>query len=622
MGDTVMTISSIATVLIVVVIYGAGTDYNLFLISRFREELQNGTDGDKRTATRTTVQHIGESIFNSAATTVTGFLAMAFTQFGLFNTTGPILAVSILVTLLVSMTLTPAVLSLLGMRTFWPRRLATMRQNATNHLYVGLANTLRRYPAPIAALLLAGAIPLALYGVQYQVTYDFFDDLPDDVESVRGFRLLEEHIGPGEMQPVTLLSTVEGDDLLVESARLTESIAAVEGVATVRSGVQPFGAAHPTAGFSRLDVQLTTLGNATAPADAEPTPEQQEMFDALLADLPAYLDQVAEADPALAENPAYDDARTALGAEAGPDLPQLSASLLALAEAAQPRYLPLETLPAGVGAMFGGAQMSGLVNSFINADENVLRFEIVLADSPSSNQAMDTIEALLERLAGETVATVATGGTAVSLDLRQLIAEDLLLTVVLVLSGIFIILAIMLRSLVAPVYLVGTIVLSYTTTLGMTRIASDVLFDAPELVFWVPFMIFVFLVALGIDYSIYLFSRIKEEIRKGHPMTEAVTRSVAIAGSIIAMAGLIVAGSFIALTTGNIVGLQQVGFAVGVGILVDTIIVRSVLVPAIAILVGKWSWWPGPMVAATQRSAQSAHDKRASQPELAPVEGR
>jgi RND superfamily putative drug exporter len=227
---------------------------------------------------------------------------------------------------------------------------------------------------------------------------------------------------------------------------------------------------------------------------------------------------------------------------------------------------------------------------------------------------MDTLEDIEGQLEDQSSAHFMTGATVTTLDLRRIMASDLRLTIGLVLGGIFIILVIMLRSLVAPLYLIGTIVLSFGATLGLTRLVTGPLFGEERLVFWVPFMMFVFLVALGIDYSIFLFSRIKEEMGRGGAMQPAVVRSVGMTGAIITSAGVIVAGSFIALTTGDIIGLQQVGFAVGAGILIDTVVIRTVLVPAIALMVGRWSWWPGGLFRAGQPDAVQPRPERVTVP--------
>lgn len=593
-GDNFLEVSSTATTLMIVVIYGAGTDYCLFLISRFREEY--AASQDKAQSTINTVQNVGESIFNSAATTTTGFLAMAFTEFGLFNVTGPVLAITIVLTLAVGLTLTPAVLSLLGKGAFWPVR-GSLKNTAGTGIYGILADNIRKYNYQIVGVMLLGALPLAFYGLQYESSYDALLDLPDDAESVQGFRILEDSIGAGEMQPVTLVAEVGTENTLEASANLANDLQTMDGVEVVRTAVQPFGPNDPQlTGLTRLDTQLNQLANTlTLPeGDVTFTEAEQQFVGNLLADLPAYLALAAERQPEL-------DTSTALAAlqdGSEPFSAELGPALAALAADAGSTHLALSALPAGVQAAFGGPEVAGLLDSYINYETGYALYEIVLSYGPYTTEAMDTVEAMNEMVGNDYGGYGTSGATQISADIRSVIGSDLRLTVVLVLGGIFLVLIIMLRSLVGPLYLIGTILLSYTTTLGVTRIGSDVLFGESQLVYWVPFMMFVFLVALGIDYSIYLFGRIKEEMHKTD-VHNGIANSVRATGSIITSAGVIVSGTFAALITGDILGLQQVGFAVGAGILIDTVIVRTIFVPALASVVGKWSWFPGPIMAIT-----------------------
>lgn len=592
LGVELLVVPSVSTVLLIVVIYGAGTDYCLFLISRFREELGHS---EKMPAARTTVERIGESISNSAATTTTGFLAMAFTQFGFFNTSGPILAIGIVVTLLASMTLTPAILSIFGQRVFFPIKITGPQDPP--RISVAMSRFIKRYPAPIAVVLISIGVILTIYGAGYTMTFNFLNDLPQDAESVASFRLLEDEIGPGNLQPLTIVAEVEDDSLYQSSADLAALMLAVDGVADVRGATQPLGANHQTTNVTRMDTQLNMLASITTPADSEPTEEQITQIGNLIAALPDYLTTLTEYAPELAEDPAFADALDAIErSSAEPQLADLSSSLGRLAESAPAVHVPLTEIPSDVTLFFGGDLVMGLTSGYVNAESQIVRFDVILADDPYGNDAIDTLDELRGVIEDASVDSGITGTTALNLDLRLLIDSDLQLTIFLVLTGIFIILVLMLRSLVAPIYLIGTIALSFGGTLGLTRMATGPLFGEEDLVFWVPFMIFVFLVALGIDYSIFLFSRIKEELKKDGDITESIFRAIGSTGSIIASAGAIVAGSFVALTTTDIVGLNQVGFAVGVGILIDTIIIRTILVPAIAILVGRWSWFPGPLM--------------------------
>jgi len=235
-----------------------------------------------------------------------------------------------------------------------------------------------------------------------------------------------------------------------------------------------------------------------------------------------------------------------------------------------------------------------LTTRYLASDGTAFKLDVILAESPSSDKAMDTTAAIRGILAryqdhGDAVAS---GGAAVNTDIRDTMNRDLLRAISFVLIGIFIVLLLMLHSIVAPMYLIGTVVLSYTFTLGLTNLVFKTFMGVEGLTWYVPFFAFVFLVALGIDYSIFLFGRIKEEVGN-HGIREGVHVAVATTGAIITSAGMILSGTFAAMMAGEIAGLLELGFAVAVGVLIDTFVVRTVLDPALAALFGRWTWWPG-----------------------------
>lgn len=160
-----------------------------------------------------------------------------------------------------------------------------------------------------------------------------------------------------------------------------------------------------------------------------------------------------------------------------------------------------------------------------------------------------------------------------------------------VILGVFLVLALLLRSLVAPFYLILTVLLSFAATLGLTVVVFQLVLGESGLVWWLPIFLFVVLVALGADYNIFLTSRVREEAAHTDTRT-AVARGLAATGHVITSAGLILAGTFGALLVSSLEGLVQMGFAASVGILIDTFVVRSLLVPSIAVLAGSASWWP------------------------------
>ncbi|MBI4729585.1 MAG: MMPL family transporter [Acidobacteria bacterium] len=235
---------------------------------------------------------------------------------------------------------------------------------------------------------------------------------------------------------------------------------------------------------------------------------------------------------------------------------------------------------------------------FVSSDLRTTRLFVTLAYPPyagESFRAVDQIREMSRFALNKTPlegAPVAVGGSASFFDdIRTLSEGDLSTIIPAVLLGIFLVLALLLRSLVAPVYLILTVALSFVSTLGLTTLVFQDLLGHSSLPWWLPIFLFVILVALGADYNIFLMSRIREESRS-HPTAEATARGLALTGHVITSAGLILAGTFAAMMAAKLGSLQQMGFAVTVGVLLDTFIVRSLLVPSIATLLGRFNWWP------------------------------
>ncbi len=216
-----------------------------------------------------------------------------------------------------------------------------------------------------------------------------------------------------------------------------------------------------------------------------------------------------------------------------------------------------------------------------------------LVDVPDSDAAYDTIGRLRDRLHSQVPAAdaVVGGQTAVVHDVNVAAAHDRDLTIPLVLGVVFVILALLLRALVAPIVLMATVVLSFGAALGVSAffIAHVFHFEGADPTF--PLFAFIFLVALGIDYNIFLMTRVREEAAK-RGTAEGVVVGVAVTGGVITSAGAVLAATFAVLALLPLVQLIEVGFAVAVGVLLDTLVVRSILVPALTIDLGRWVWWP------------------------------
>jgi putative drug exporter of the RND superfamily len=212
------------------------------------------------------------------------------------------------------------------------------------------------------------------------------------------------------------------------------------------------------------------------------------------------------------------------------------------------------------------------------------------ADSPAAYATVTRVRAAVHAVPG--AGGLVGGATAVSLDIRQAATHDRELIIPLILLVVFLILGLLLRAAVAAVVLIATVVLSYFAALGASALAFRDLFHFGGADTSFPLFTFVFLVALGIDYNIFLMTRVREEAQRHGPRAGALT-GLSATGGVITSAGLVLAGTFAVLGTLPVTFLAELGFAVAFGVLLDTIIVRSILVTALSLDLGRHMWWPG-----------------------------
>jgi RND superfamily putative drug exporter len=252
-------------------------------------------------------------------------------------------------------------------------------------------------------------------------------------------------------------------------------------------------------------------------------------------------------------------------------------------------------LPTGLTGD-AGAALERMVAEFVSADGAISRLVVVADSDPYSTEALDTVGRIRAAMATATPSlpgarALVGGSTAEFADIQATIASDFQRVAVITVIGILLVLMLLLRSVVAPLFLVATVLLSYATTLHLAGgLFQDVLGQAGANYF-LPLLVFVLLVALGSDYNIFVTSRIREESRN-RPIREGIRIAAARTGTVVTSAGIILAGTFAALMTAPLELLFQVGAAVAMGVLLDTFVVRSLLVPALTAVFGDWSWWP------------------------------
>lgn len=223
-------------------------------------------------------------------------------------------------------------------------------------------------------------------------------------------------------------------------------------------------------------------------------------------------------------------------------------------------------------------------------DGNVL-IQATLSSPADSNQARGTIKTLRERLRSIDAAALVGGITAIELDSNTAAQSDLRTIIPLVLGVILVILMLLLRAVVAPILLIGSVILSFAATIGISALLFNHVFKFAGSDAAIPLFGFIFLVALGVDYNIFLMTRVREEAQKLGTRA-GITRGLSVTGSVITSAGVVLAATFAALVVIPILFLVQIAFIVAFGVLLDTIIVRSLLVPALSYDIGKVIWWP------------------------------
>jgi RND superfamily putative drug exporter len=515
---------SISKVFAIVILYGAGTDYCLFLISRYREELTAGHPVPS--AIGLSVGAVGAALAASAGTVMCGLGLMGTAEFAKVRYAGPAIAFSLGIALLASLTLTPALLRLVGKKVFWPgkaprrRPLQLASAPEETKIWSWVSHVVADHPVLTMAGSALALLPLALFGYNVQANYRHTSELSPRADSVRGLAAIERHFAIGETGPLTVLlvSSNEWTNTLgqAELDHLSRGFGRLPGVAEVRSLVQPLG--KPMPGFVMASASSGGLGNLF----------QQHRRAALERYVSTLPPESAGESPALPRHVARID-------------------------------LILDSDPFDAASV---ATMR-MVQTWV---QDELPHLTVLSD-----------------IQGEIF-----GVTANAYDLAQVTESDRHRVNLLILAGIFVILLALVRRPFFALYMLVTVLFSYFATLGATRLAA-VLWTGHTLdqVDWrVPFFLFTILVAVGEDYNILLVSRALQE-RKNHGAREGMRRALARTGGTITSCGLIVAGTFATLMLASLSTLKQIGFALAFGVLIDTFIVRPLLVPAFAMLFWK-----------------------------------
>ena len=466
-----LTVSGQTSGIMLILIFGAGTDYCLLIVARYREELVRFRD--PHDAMRETVRHTTPAILSSAGTVVLAMLVLLLAELRSTASLGPALIIGVTIAMLAGLTLLPALLLAIGRRSFWPSIPRYDEPSGSRiRLWPRLAGSVADRPWPwlatVTAILIALSLGLLTQTNQPTSDIDLFIDQP---ESTRGITALQDKLPPGDLAQGTVLVGAE------DEATVQADTAAV----------------------------LRALGDASIVADAFPG---------------------------------------ARGREGGTTWQQV-------------RFAP--------------------------------------AGNPYAQDAVDEIEPLREQLdeatSGNSMVYVG-GPTAETADAQATNSRDLRIIVPGVLLVIALVLVLLLRAVVAPAMLVATVVVGFAATLGTCWMLFLGVLDQPGIDPGTITFIFLFTAALGIDYNIFLVARVREEYDRSGDTVDATRRALATTGGVITSAGVILAGTFLILAALPLLPLRQLGIAVAIGVLLDTVLIRAMVVPAALTILRDRSWWP------------------------------
>ena len=458
-----LTVNGQSAGILTVLVFGAGTDYALLLVARYREELRRHED--RHEAMALALNRAGPAVLASGLTVVLSMLMLLVAEMNSTRGLGPVAAIGVAVALLAMLTLFPALLLVFGRWIFWPAIPHLGSPDPTERgVWARMGRRIARRPRVVwvATALALGVLSLGLLQIRAAgiANADAFTGRPD---SIVGQEVSARYFPAGSGDPLVIVTNK------AQGEQVGRAVAADRGVVPTSIGVPP----------------------GTAP------------------------------------------------------------------------------------------EHNGKV-----------LFEATMRDPADSDAAKATVERVRDTVHAVPDADAQVGGgTAALLDMENAQTHDNLLVIPLVLAVVLLVLGILLRALVAPLLLIGTVMLSLATALGLSALAFRHVFDYAGEDVAFPLFVFVFLVALGIDYNIFLTTRIREEA--GHQGTRpGVVTGLATTGAVITSAGLVLAGTFAALGTLPMVGFAEIGFAVALGVLLDTFIVRSVLVTSLFLDVGPKVWWP------------------------------
>lgn len=595
----VMDIFYITRVIVLVSMLGAGCDYSVFIISRYREERRSGKS--KEDALSEAVVWAGESVLTSGLAVIIGFAVMALCSYSLVSSMAIVLAIGIVLAMLAALTLIPAVISIVGDRVFWPRDMEFYRrmEASGSGLYGRLTEAGRRYftwagkfsvnhAKAIVAVAILITVPLGYTAVTSDDSFDMISVMPDS-EAKNGVDAITESTDGGLLMPTYAL--VQLDSPIAEMTDLGGGMGVLRWTSEGQSYLA--GLSELQGRFTEADSNVSyVMGPVSWSAlysmahdalvqagypEGMVTPEMVNR--AVLSQIPDVVSDRLEA------------FFGSYGWNLTPDT-----------------ALPLSPeMQAPVSSLLDYAVNTGA--GLVSSDGMYVQMMIVVSDEPMSQESMASVGTARDVLDAYTsenpwaVDAWVLGTPAVLYDISGVVNTEFHWIEVGVILLIYVLLMLVLGSYFTPIRSLATIMMGVLWTLGVLQLVFVHALGA-EVVWIVPIVLFVICLGLGMDYDILLTTRIREGKVRGMSNDIAIRDSLMRSGGIITLCGLIMGGTFLTLLLSGSVMLKEIGFALGFAILLDSLIVVPYVVPALMHLMGDWSW-KGPKFLQRRSEGQS-----------------
>ncbi len=586
----VLNIFFITEMMLLVAMMGAGCDYCIFIIARYREGLRAGLGHDG--ALHDAIKWAGESIATSGASVIIGFGVMSICSISMVSTMGICLALGILIAMIAALTLIPSILQLVGDKIFWPTTMKAFEPGgkATKGWYGWFGRLGERYfekssrfsmkhaKAIVIATILV-SVPAAYVAMNSETSYDMISSMQTG-ESGEGMDLIGEYANQGMFMPNYVLfksseplATISDNPMMpgVKTLTWTEEFRNMELDELCDSIEEDPNVAIATGPFVWDSAVKQTTAALAEQGVTSPTAEM--IVTTMLGSLPEtqalyVMNVVSE----MRNAGMSDDALVLLG---GPSIDYI-----------------VNTTSRAIGGDFVKAG-DGNVN-FITVTYSTAAAAMAPVSMDSIDTASGKIAAFMNEVNSEYGGTLleqkwVTGTAAVMYDVSKDVSNEFTTIEVLVVVLIIVLLFVVMKSYLIPLRSVLTILMSICWTLAVTHLLFTTVLGA-DVTWLIPLILLVICLGLGMDYDILLTTRIRENVVKGMSNDDAIHHAVTHTGSVITICGLIMGGAFGTLMLSSMIMMQQFGFALCFAILCDALIVRTYIVPAIMHLLGDLNW--------------------------------